>query len=103
MTKQTRIERLSARLEQITAELETRDFSDVPTVKLVELELKTRAELAKEFAEPHIRSEQQLRDAKANRTAPLIAPELFPKGEATLLPEPEEENGNGRKRSRLAD
>ena len=36
MTKQTRIERLSARLEQITAELETRDFSDVPTVKLVE-------------------------------------------------------------------
>jgi len=37
MTKQTRIERLSARLEQITAELETRDFSDVPTVKLVEL------------------------------------------------------------------
>jgi transcriptional regulator with XRE-family HTH domain len=103
MTTQARIERLSTRLEHITAELEKRDLSDVPTVKLVELELKTRAELAKEFAEPHIRSEQQLRDAKANRTAPLIAPELFPKGEATLLPEPEEENGNGRKRSRLAD
>jgi transcriptional regulator with XRE-family HTH domain len=103
MTKQTRIERLSARLEQITAELETRDFSDVPTVKLVELELKTRAELAKEFAEPHIRSEQQLRDDKASRTAPPIVPELFPKGDGTLLLEPEEENGNGRKRSRSAD
>ena len=99
MTKQTRIERLSARLEQITAELETRDFSDVPTVKLVELELRTRAELAKEFAEPHIRSEQQLSDAKANRTAPPIFPEVWPMGDSTLLLEPEE-NGNGRKRSR---
>jgi transposase len=101
MTKQTRIERLSARLEQITAELETRDFSDVPTVKLVELELKTRAELAKEFAEPSIRSEQQLSDAKATRTAPPIFPEVWPMGDSTLLLEPEE-NGNGRKRSRDA-
>jgi predicted transcriptional regulator len=98
MTKQTRIERLSARLEQITAELETRDFSDVPTAKLMELELKTRAELAKEFAEPSIRSEQQLRDAKATRTAPPIFPEVWPMGDSTLLLEPEE-NGNGRKRS----
>ncbi len=51
MTTQARIERLSTRLEQMTAELKKRDFSDVPTAKLVELELKTRAELAKEFAE----------------------------------------------------
>src|SRR5450756_2184078 len=38
MTKQVRIERLSARLEHITAELDKRDFSDVRTDKLVELE-----------------------------------------------------------------
>jgi len=101
MTNQTRIERLSARLEHITAELEKRDLSDVPTAKLMELELKTRAELAKEFAEPSIRSEQQLRDAKATRTAPPIFPEVWPMGDSTLLLEPEE-NGNGRKRSRDA-
>jgi len=47
MTTQARIERLSARLEHITAELDKRDFSDVPTAKLVELEMKTRAELAR--------------------------------------------------------
>ncbi len=35
MTRQARIERLSARLEHITAELDNRDFSDVPTAKLV--------------------------------------------------------------------
>ena len=99
MTTQARIERLSMRLEHITAELEKRDLSDVPTAKLMELELKTRAELAKEFAEPPIRSEQQLSDAKANRTAPPIFPEVWPMGDSTLLLEPEE-NGNGRKRSR---
>jgi hypothetical protein len=93
---------LSTRLEHITAELEKRDLSDVPTAKLMELELKTRAELAGEFAEGHIRSEQQLRDDKASRTAPPIVPELWPKGDVTLLLEPEE-NGNGRKRSRHAD
>jgi len=48
---------LSTKLEQITAELEKRDFSDVLTAKLVELELKTHAELATEFAESPIRSE----------------------------------------------
>lgn len=50
MTMQARIERLSTRLEHILAELEKRDFSDVPTAKLVELELNTRAELGKKNA-----------------------------------------------------
>src|SRR5271157_3256011 len=58
MTTQARIERLSARLEKITAELEKRDFSDFSTEKLLELEQKTRAELAREFPEPRIRSEE---------------------------------------------
>jgi len=104
MTTQARVERLSVRLEHITAELEKRDFSDVPTAKLVELELKTRAELAKEFAGPRIRSEQQLRDAKAERTSeanPVINVLKWPEGDRTLLLEPED-NGKGRKRSRGA-
>ena len=102
MTTQARIERLRTRLEQITAELDKRDFSDVPTVKLVELELKTRAELAREFPEPRICSEEQLRDAKGTRTAPDPFFSPWPLGDATLLLEPEE-GGNGRKQSRHAD
>ena len=101
MTTQARIERLSARLERITAELDKRDFSDVPTPKLVELELKTRAELAREFAQPHIRSESELKHAKATRRMTLI-PALQNEGDTELLLEPEE-NDNGRKRSRHAD
>jgi lambda repressor-like predicted transcriptional regulator len=100
-TTRARIERLSARLEHITAELDKRDFSDVPTAKLVELELKTRAELAREFAGPRIRSESELKDAKATRRMTLI-PGLQHKGDNELLLEPEE-SGNGRKRSRHAD
>jgi transcriptional regulator with XRE-family HTH domain len=96
MTKQTRIERLSARLEHLTAELDKRDFSDVPTAKLVELELKTRAELAKEFSEDEIRSEQELEKAKVKRVP--YSQVAYRK----LLLEPDE-NGNGRKRSRRAD
>ena len=105
MTTQARIERLSARLEKITAELEKRDFSDFSTEKLLELELKTRAELAREFPEPDIRSEGELSDAKARRTAPDPSPYsqlLRQGGDTTLLLEPEE-SGNGRKRSRRAD
>ena len=106
MTTQARIERLSARLEHITAELDKRDFSDIPTAKLVELEMKTRAELAKEFAEPRIRSEQQLQTAKAERSgadsyAAAYARTRY-RGDTTLLLEPEE-SGNGRKRSRHAE
>jgi transcriptional regulator with XRE-family HTH domain len=102
MTTQARIEVLRTRLEHITAELEKRDFADVPTAKLVELELKTRAELAREFAEPRIRSEQELRDAKAGRTGGIPAAEKYLGADTTLLLEPEE-SGNGRKRSRRAD
>ena len=96
MTTQARIERLSTRLEHITAELEKRDLSDVPTAKLMELELKTRAELAKEFAEPGISSEQELRDAKAE-TEPGYVRIFWFDGSTTVLPK---ESGNGRKRSR---
>ena len=67
----------------------------------MELELKTRAELAREFAEPRVRSEEELRDAKAVRTSAIL-PELLRKGDTKMLLEPEE-SGNGRKRSRQAD
>jgi hypothetical protein len=105
MTTHARIERLSARLEKITAELEKRDFSDFSTEKLLELELKTRAELTREFPEPHIRSEEELSNAKARRTAPdpySYSQTLQQGGDTTLLLEPEG-SGNGRKRSRQAD
>jgi transcriptional regulator with XRE-family HTH domain len=105
MTTQAHIKRLSARHEKITAELEKRDFADVPTEKLLELERKTRTELAKEFAGPRIRSEEELRDAKATRKSPDLHPfsqMVKQGGDTTLLLEPEE-SGNGRKRPRRAD
>jgi hypothetical protein len=89
------------RLEHITAELEKRDFSDVPTAKLMELELKTRAELAREFAEPNIRSEGELKGAKSARTS-IDKTMLWPGGDTTLLLG-SEESDNGRKRSRHGD
>jgi transposase len=101
MTTQARIERVSARYEKITTELEKRDFSDLSTEKLLELEQKTRAQLISEFPEPHIRSEEALSNAKARRTAPDPRPYsevLLQGGDTTLLLEPEE-SGNGRKRS----
>jgi len=101
ITTQARIERLSARLKHITAELDKRDFSDIPTAKLVEVEMKTRAELAREFAEPRIRSEQQLQNAKAEGTWFARTPKT-PGGDTTVLLEPEK-SGNGQKRSRHAD
>ena len=101
MTTQARIERLSARLEHIAAELDKRDFFDIPTAKLVGLEMKTRAELAEQFAEPRIRGEQQLQNAKAERTWFSRTPK-WPGGDTTLLLEPEK-SGNGRKRSRHAE
>jgi len=101
MTTQARIERLSARLEHIAAELDKRDFFDIPTAKLVGLEMKTRAELAEQFAEPRIRGEQQLQNAKAERTWFARTPK-WPGGDTTLLLEPEK-SGNGRKRSRHAE
>ena len=93
--------RRSSRLEKITAELEKRDFSDLSTEKLLELERKTRTELAKEFPEPRIRSEEELRDSKATRTAPDLIP-MLRRGDTSLLLEPEE-NGNERKQSGQAD
>jgi transcriptional regulator with XRE-family HTH domain len=102
MTTQARIEVLQARLEHITAELEKRDFSDVPTAKLLELELKTRAELAREFPDSSIRSERELRDAKASRTGGIAEIEINPGGDTTLLIE-SEESDDGKKGSRQAD
>jgi hypothetical protein len=91
---------------EVTAELDKRDFSDIPMAKLVELEMKTRAEFAREFAGPRIRSEQQLENAKADRTkidsVEAAYTRMLHRGDTTLLFEPEKSR-NGRKRSRHAD
>lgn len=110
MSKQQRIECLRTRLEHITAELDKRDFSDVPTAKLVDLERKTRAELANEFSDDDvIRSEEELVAAKnpdPNSIEGLISWDRPVPSEVQVAPllEPEIEGptaeGNGRKRSR---
>jgi hypothetical protein len=78
--------------------LDKRDFADVSTAKLMELETKTRAELAREFGEPRIRSEQELRNAKADRD--LYTPTWA--GSSTQLLLESEDDRDARKRSRTA-
>jgi len=51
----------------------------------LELEQKTRAELASEFGEPYIRSEGELSDAKATRTSPSPYSQLAQQGGDTTL------------------
>jgi hypothetical protein len=113
MSKKTRIEQLKARLEHITAEVDGRGFSDVPTEKLLELEQKARDELKHEVF-GNIRSEEELKEAKAagisSPPEDVLFPSLYPRNDQSarvleaipLLIQPKQK-GNEGKRSRRAD
>jgi DNA-binding transcriptional MerR regulator len=71
ISKRKRLEQLTARLEQIRAEIDKRGFADVPTEKLLELEEDARKALENECSRACIRSEQELKKAKVDRISPL--------------------------------
>lgn len=103
MMEQGRIELLGESLRRIKEERERRDLSDVPTAKLIELELKLSTQLAKEFSAPHIHSEQELLERKTLRAALESAGDpLNPSPEQPILLA-SEESGNGKNRRRRAD
>jgi len=103
MTKQACIQRLSARHEKITAELEKRDFSDLSTEKLLEWS----GRHARSLPASSVSRTSAVRRSSATRRPrerrPISIHSLMVKqgGDTTLLLEPEE-SGNGRKR-RQAD
>ena len=104
MMEQGRIELLGESLRRIKEERERRDLSDVPTAKLIELELKLSTQLAKEFSAPHIRSERELLENKALRAALESAgAPLNPSPEQPILMLASEDSGNGKNRRRRAD
>ncbi len=100
MTQHARIERLRARYEQITAELDKRDFSDVPTAKLMELEIKTRTELADALGNRSVCSVDELKRAKANRVG---LDEASNKGDNVELLLDADEGSNGQQSSHCSN
>ena len=68
ITKRERIAAHASLLSRIRAAIETRDFTDVPTDKLVDLYLKASSALSDEVVEPNFQtSEEQERDRQERR------------------------------------
>ena len=110
ISKRKRLEQLTARLEQIRAEIEKRGFSDVPTEKLLQLEEETHLALENECSGADVRSERELKAAQVDRIMPGPPAPLGPDDEPfasarrnlidvwSLVMEPKRK-GNGRKRA----
>lgn len=67
ITATERIKALSTLVSKIRAELESRELSDVPTDKLVDLYLKTLSAVDGAVIEPTFKSTQELKEAKIER------------------------------------
>jgi transposase-like protein len=74
MTTQARIELIGEELRRVQAELDTRDLSDVPTAKLIEMKFKLINELARHSsAPPRILTEEQVAHSMWSRDNPRDA------------------------------
>ena len=60
MAKEARIARLGDTLNKLTAQEEARDFSDIPTDKLLDLKMKFMKELKEELVEPRYKTDTKL-------------------------------------------
>lgn len=67
LLKENRIETFGAMLTKIKKEVESRDLSDVPTDKLLELLLKYNSQVKEEIVEPIYKSSQELIEEKQDR------------------------------------
>lgn len=67
MSKEARIRRLSQQLKAIQKELKERGLEDVPTEKLLKLQLEYLAALDEEYTEPRVLSEDEMAELKALR------------------------------------
>jgi len=69
LSKQHKIQAFGEILDKIKTEMSARDFSDVPTDKLMDLFLKYYALLEAERIEPRFRSSSEVREAKVDKAA----------------------------------
>lgn len=103
MKEQGRIKLLGETLRSVREEVKRRDLSDVPTVKLIELELKLSAKLAAEFSTPNIQSEQELARRRALSETMMSMRTFLEPEPAPLLVLASERQGKGTSRKRSAD
>lgn len=80
LLKEAKIKKYGAILSKITNELESRDFSNVPTGRLLELYLLYFERLSQEVVEPSFKSSQDIKEERQDRN---LLEEL-----TTLQPEP---------------
>jgi len=67
LQRESRLQTFGAMLTKIKEEVESRDFSDVPTDKLLELLLKYNSQVKEEIVEPIYKSSQELIDDREDR------------------------------------
>lgn len=67
LLKESRLETFGAMLSKIKKEVESRDLSDVPTDKLLELILKYNIQVKDEIVEPVYKSSQEIREERQDR------------------------------------
>jgi transcriptional regulator len=67
LQRESRLQMFGAMLTKIKKEVESRDLSDVPTDKLLELFLKYNNQVKEEIVEPIYKSSQELTEEKEDR------------------------------------
>jgi IS30 family transposase len=67
LLKENRLQTFGVMLSKIKKEIENRDFSDVPTEKLLELLLKYNSLVKEEIIEPNFKSSEEMREEKQDR------------------------------------
>lgn len=67
LLKETRLQTFGEMLTKIKTEVESRDLSDVPTDKLLELLLKYNSQVKEEIIEPVFKSSVELREERLDR------------------------------------
>jgi len=72
LTNHAQLELLGTQFMRLKKELEKRDLSDIPTLKLVELFLKYSTRLTEDFPAEGIDTEEGLAESKARRLAPRL-------------------------------
>ena len=64
LLKENRLQTLGTLLNKIKAEVDKRDFTDIPTDKLLDLLLKYNSKVAEELVEPEYKSQEEIDKAQ---------------------------------------
>jgi len=82
LQRENRLQTFGAMLTKIKKEVESRDLSDVPTDKLLDLLLKYNSQVKEEYIEPLFKSSEEITDERIDRE--LLDELTYPKGKRLL-------------------